>query len=1090
METPRILKSLDGPWRLVLDPEDVGKTRHWESGAELPESIDVRVPSVWDRWVPDFDGVGWYFRTFDLDDAWSGKHITLQFDAADYYAEVWVNGTRLGEHEGGYTPFAFDVSETAKTGENLVAVRIVDPHGPGGYGGFLPKQIPCAKENHYYSFAGIWGSVALLGRHAAHITDVYVQPDIRRKRVTATVTTSQPGTLRLRIADTPHAVECEAGRRAVFDFPDFNFWAPETPVLYTLDCELVVDGSVVDATSVRFGMREFTVKENRFCLNNKPIAIKGVLHQPDYPRSFAAPESPDLARKELELAKAAGFNFVRLHIKTAPKITLDLADELGLLIYEEPPIGWIEKSPLMQERCEREVREMILRDRNHPSVVIWGMLNESGNAGSIVDGGAQTIKDDLCKLARELDPSRMIVDDSGGMNQTREPTRFMRPYHDDFEAFDDLRIYQRGPVDREIALYYEHSGDPGRLAFLSEFGFGGMEDLPDVLAQYGESAASFKDARFLQDTLDAIVPGFSERNLDSVFGDFSKFAAAARELQSDTIKHQIEAIRLNAKLSGYCLTQWCDAGREFGAGILDRWRRPKPVYATLKQAQVPLLPAVQIPKTNLVPREEVHVSVVLVNDERIETRADLSLQVVGPTNQVLWKKKRNIKIPRGGKEIWAGTISASGSTGIHRFVVRLMQGHKVIGQNAVEIHVVEPIAPCDVDVHVVDPNKEWRERCLALAKPGERKASMYVVPPLGNSIRGYPEDDLGHVLGEVRGGAVALVFAPPDDWNAFAERVDESVTATNKDAVGACMGVYHYVKIHPVFDGLPARCLMRQPYRNVVAPKTFIEAGDEDICGAFDMSPAVSGNYGVDASAWWGNDLLVRRYGSGRIVFTHLRVLENLGNDPVADRIFVNMLRHFSRRSVPSAETLPAPQDAIDWLRREKLNRVRQWMVIGMFPNWGGRGHETPYPPEKAIDLEATYPGWYRAIEWRRWYSLADYGYLIDLQAAFTPVYEYYPRFDYGTGYAYAEFNSVARQAATIHLQVQNATKVWLNGALVHESNEFQPYRQFADHRVSVNLKQGRNTVLVKVSKVPGEFQFSFDIESATRDPLHLKWWK
>ncbi len=1089
METTRILKSLDGPWRLVLDPEDIGKSRHWESDTDLPEAVEVRVPSVWDRWVPDYDGVGWYFRTFELDESWSGKHITLHFEAADYYAEVWLNGTPAGDHEGGYTPFSFDVTESAVVGNNHIAVRIVDPHGPEGYGSFRPKEIPCAKENHYYSFAGIWGSVSLLARDVAHITDVCVQPDIRRKRVTATIVTSQPGTVRLRIAGTENVTEGEPGRQVV-GFPGFSPWSPDSPVLYTLECELIVDGSVVDATSVRFGMREFTVRDNRFCLNNKQLTIKGVLHQPDYARSLAAPESPQFARNELELAKAAGFNLIRMHIKPAPTITLDLADELGLLVYEEPAIGWIERSPFLKERCEREVREMILRDRNHPSVVIWGMLNESGNADYVVNSGAQTIKDDLCRLARELDPSRVIIDDSGGINTTREPSRYLRPYQDTFETFDDLHIYQRGPVDREIALYYEHSGDPNRLAFMSEFGFGGMEDLPDVVAQYGADGQTSKDARFLQGTLDAIKPGFTERNLDRVFGDFSAFTAAARELQCDALKHQVQALRLNGKLGGYCMTQLCDAGHEFGAGALDRWRRPKPVHTALKAAQAPLLPVIQIPKTNLVPREEVHVTVMLVNDERIETRADLSLQVVGPTNQVLWKKKRNIKVPRTSKEIWSGTISASGSAGTHRFVVRLMQGHKVIGQNAVDIHVVEPIQSCDVDVHVVDPNGEWTKQCLDLAKPGELKASMYVVPPLGNTIRGYPEDELGLVLAEVRGGAVALVFAPPSDWNEFAQRVDDSVTATSKDAVGAFMGVYHYVKIHPVFDGLPARCLMRQPYRNVVPPKTFTETGDEDICGSFDMSPAASGSYGIETAAWWGSDILVRRYGSGRIVFTHLRVLENLGRDPVADRIFVNMLRHFSRRSVPSDETLPAPQEAIDWLRREKLHRVRQWMVIGMFPNWSGKGHETAYPPEKSIDLDATYPGWYRAIEWQRWYSLTDYGHQIDLQAAFTPIHEYYPRFDYGTGYAYAEFSSAARQAATIHLRVQNATKVWLNGALVHESTDHLPYQEFADHRISVNLRQGRNTVLVKVSKIPGEFQFSLDLESATRDPLHLKWWK
>ncbi|MCC6486284.1 MAG: hypothetical protein IT364_02180 [Candidatus Hydrogenedentes bacterium] len=847
---------------------------------------------------------------------------------------------------------------------------------------------------------------------------------------------------------------------------------------------------MTDACSVRFGMRDFTVKENRFHLNNKPIIVKGVLHQPDYARSLAAPETPDLARRELELAKQAGFNLIRLHIKTAPRITLDLADELGLLVYEEPPIGWIQNSPWMKERCEREVREMILRDRNHASVVIWGMLNESGNADYVVNGGAQTLKAGLCRLARELDPSRLIIDDSGGVNSTREPARFMRPYHDALEVYDDLHIYQRAPVDREISLYYEHSGDPNALFFLSEFGFGGMEDLADVLAQYGLDANQAKDARFLRELFEAFQPGFAGRSLDRIFGDFAGFTAAARELQCDAIKHQVEAIRLNAKLGGYCLTQLCDAGHEFCAGVLDRWRRPKPVFNTLKAVQAPMLPVIQAAKTNLVPREEIPVTVHLVNDERVETRADLSLQVVGPTNQVLWKKKRNIKVPRSNQEIWNGTISASGSPGTHKFVVRLMQGVKVLAQNSVDLHVAEPAQPCDVDIHVVDPNKEWRERCVALAKPGQAKSSLYIVPPLANTIRAYPEGDLGHVLAEVRGGAVAIVFGPPDDWSDFAARVDESLVATSKDSVGAFLGVYHYVKLHPVFDGLPARGLMRQPYRNVVPAKTFIETGDEDICGTFDTNPVAAGSYQLCDAPWWGSDILVRRYGSGRIVFTHLRVLEHLGKDPVADRLYVNMLRHFSRRSVPSEETLPAPQSAIDWLRRERADRVRQWMVLGMFPNWGDKGHDTAYPPEQTIALDAAYPGWYKAITWHRWFSRADDSHVINLQDAFTPIYEYYPRFDNGTGYAYAEFTSVARHPVTVLLKTQDATKVWLNGALIHESREHLPHHQFSDHRIAANLKQGRNTVLVKVSKIPGEFRFAFDLESATRDPLNLKWWK
>ncbi|MCP4644404.1 MAG: hypothetical protein GY851_28430 [bacterium] len=1082
--------TLNGDWRLVLDPEDEGLKKDWFRGEGLPDALDVQVPSVWDLWAPDYDGVGWYFRECTVDESWRDRVAMIEFDAADYYAEVWLNGTRIGDHEGGYTPFSLDATESLRFDDsNLLAVRLIDPHGPDGYGDFRPNEIPSAKEKGYFSFAGIWGDVRLVGLPTAHVNDVFIQPDLRRKRITVAVDATDGDEVRVSILDTDHAASGEPGPLTV-NFPDFKAWSPETPRLYTLRTELLQDGTVVDAVETRFGMREFTVKEDRFYLNNRPILLRGVLHQPDYARSLVAPESPELARKELELAKEAGFNLIRLHIKTAPAITLELADELGLMVYEEPPIGWIKKSRWMKDRCEREVREMILRDRNHPCVVIWGMLNESGNAGYVVNGGAQIVKEDLCRLARSLDPSRVIIDDSGGVNATREPGRYMRPYHDELLTYDDLHIYQRAPVDHEIELYYRHSGDPNLLFFLSEFGFGGMEDLADVIAQYGDDADRLKDAQFLKRMLDHAEQGFAERGLDRIFGDFSGFTAAARELQCDAARHQINAIMSNAKLAGYCYTQLCDAGHEFCAGVLDRWRRPKPVFETMKAVQAPLRPLIQAPRTNLAPREEVSVTVTMVNESRVDGRADLSLQVVGPTNQVLWKKKRNVKIPRSGRELWSGKISASGSAGTHKFVVRMMDGRTVLAENALEFRVYQRPDRTDIKVRVADPQKQWVDRCMQYAQKGTVQAPVHIIPPLANTIRAYPEAELLAALAAVRGGAVAIMFGPPDDWNDLAERIDEDLMATNKDSVGAFLGMYHYVKLHPVFEDLPARCLMRQTYRNVVPAKTFVETSDEDICGTFDTTPIADGNYMMGETTWWGSDILVRRFGSGRIVFTHLRLLENLGEDPVADCLFVNMLKHFSRRSVPSSEPAEIAQHAVDWLRREKTDRTRLWNVIGMFPNWGDDGHNRALPPEQKLDFKATYPGWYRPIEWKRWYSRAEDDHIIDLQAVLTPIFEYYPRFDNGTAYAYAEFYCDVRQLATMKLGVQDATKVWMNGKLVFENGEHRPHTVLNAFEEEVFIKQGRNTLLVKVSKVPGEFRFSLDLASKSKDPLALRWWK
>ncbi|MCX5758371.1 MAG: hypothetical protein NTU83_07690, partial [Candidatus Hydrogenedentes bacterium] len=145
------------------------------------------------------------------------------------------------------------------------------------------------------------------------------------------------------------------------------------------------------------------------------------------------------------------------------------------------------------------------------------------------------------------------------------------------------------------------------------------------------------------------------------------------------------------------------------------------------------------PRTNLVPREEVPVTVILANEDQLEITADLSLQVVGPTNQVLWKKKRSLKLPRHGRELWEGTVGASGSTGTHKFIVRLMQGMKCLAENSTDLYVYDPVEPAGLDVHILDPQQTWTKRCAALATPSAVQAPLHIIPPLANTIRAYPD---------------------------------------------------------------------------------------------------------------------------------------------------------------------------------------------------------------------------------------------------------------------------------------------------------------------------------------------------------------
>jgi len=250
------------------------------------------------------------------------------------------------------------------------------------------------------------------------------------------------------------------------------------------------------------------------------------------------------------------------------------------------------------------------------------------------------------------------------------------------------------------------------------------------------------------------------------------------------------------------------------------------------------------------------VAVIMANRERIEGRADLLLQVIGPTNQTLWKKQRNVRIPKDGKALWSGVVSASGSPGVHQLVVRLLAGRRTIAEGARAFYAFAPVERCDVPINVVDPQGPWREACLHLAQKGPARAPIHVVPPLANTIRAYPPAELAAVLAEVNAGAVALVFEPPDDWSDLAQQFDPAATATTTRAPSGG-GLYHYAKLHPVFEQLPARRLMDAPYADVLSGKGFAETSEEDICGSLDPAAASI----EDGPSPWRTGILVHRLG-------------------------------------------------------------------------------------------------------------------------------------------------------------------------------------------------------------------------------------
>ena len=1033
MNKLNIALSLNGKWMLAADPDDRGLREQWFQEGPPDSAMEAEVPGFRDERLLDYSGAAWYFKSFSLDDIWTGRPVSLNFDAVDSAVRVWVNGMCAGEQEGDCTPFCLNITELVCPGENRLAVRVVGKNGPRAEVGLC---------------GDLCGEVTLESTVHRHLSRMFVLPDLNRGSVHVFAEGAvEPGMeVRVSIEGTPFVAVGKPGPISPvrLDFPDFKPWSLEQPKLYRLRAELLGPDGPVHAKTVRFGMRSFTVKENRFFLNNRPLHVKAVLHQPDPLRLSAGSEGRERVRRDIQLAKEAGFNMLRLRQWPAPGALLEMADEMGILIFQDIAVD---------RDCGPLVLSMVGRDRNHPSVVAWGVYNRIENAGEA------SVQDDMCLLVSSQDPTRPILSGVGA-------ARMLRPGSQEFQEVDAPRISQGGPVDLDIENYFRHIGDPAMLVTVSASGCG------DEAAPNGEAA------------MEAAAPGFAERGLDRLFGDLPGMTRAMEEIQCDAARMQLDALRANPKVAGYCHGRLTDGRGGFPAGVTDREGREKPVLRALAEAQQPLRPVIQIPETNLSPRQEVPVTVLLANEGRVEGQGELSLQLTGPTGQMLWKKRRALpKIPKHGRALWEGSISASGSCGPHRFTVRLLRNGQIAASADADLYVVEPAPPRELTVHLLDPHGEWTGRFGGLAAEGNLLAPVHVIPPLANTIRAYPDNDLAQVLAQVRGGAVAVFFGPPDDWNDLAALMagGADLAATSRNTVDAPVPAVHYAKVHPVFDKLPSRGLMRQPYRNVAPAKTFAETGEEDICGTF--TPG-----GDDC---WGTGILVRRYGAGRLVFTHLRLLEHLGADPVADRVFSNLAAHLTRRSVPPDQPLPPDQRLVEWMRRERLHTLRRWMVIGEFPNWNrGAGFHTAYPPETAQDFDAVYPGWYRAVRWSRWHSSATAGHLVDLQTAFSPVFSTAPKDDRAVGYAYAEFVGERRQGARMVLGVRNAMKVWLNGELVFESDRQVPGGLTDTETVEVRVRQGKNTLLVKCAKVPGPFGFSLDLERSGTAPLAIQWWR
>ena len=573
----------------------------WEFIAQHGESRRARVPGSWQEQFPDlrdYSGGAMYRTTFTVPDTCTGNVVLLRFGAVDYFARVSVNGQVVGEHEGGYTPFELDITRAARIGhENALEVSVVDPGPNKPAGRFRFGEIPHGKQAWYGNVSGIWQSVWLECVDRRRITKLRVTPkaDLSGIDVRVRVAPSEEANLEVRLSvsgpsEVPfRAVKLRPGQESAeceIPMPGALPWSPDSPNLYQLKAELLVDARPVHESSTRFGLRTIEAKERRILLNGLPIYLRSALDQDFYPHTMYTPPSKEYLLHQFRLARELGLNSLRCHIKVPDPRYLEAADEVGLLIWYEIP-NWDDLTEETKVRAKDTLRDALERDHNHPSLVIVSIINE-GWGVDLSKADHRKWLADMYDYAKSLDPTRLIVDNSacGGNFHVRTDINDFHCYFSIPDHADRYLNWIRGFAQRPKWAFSPHgdSQETGKEPLVvSEFGNWGLPSVKKLRECYGGDPWWFRTGDGATRP-EGVEERFKAQNLARTFGDLEGLSGTFQEQELDSLKFEIEQMRLLPEIQGYVITEFTDLHWESN-GLLDMCRNPKALHTASPEFQ-------------------------------------------------------------------------------------------------------------------------------------------------------------------------------------------------------------------------------------------------------------------------------------------------------------------------------------------------------------------------------------------------------------------------------------------------------------------------------------------------------------------------
>jgi len=555
-------QSLNGPWQFAFDDarryNGPGDPIEWTQQIEVPFAPEAQASGIGD---PGFHICCWYRREFDIERG-DGR-VILHFGAVDYSARVWVNDVFVVDHTGGHTPFAADISHVLRAaGPQVVTLQALDdPHDLAKPRG---KQDWLLQEHSiwYPRTTGIWQTVWLECVASTYITALRWTPSFEGFEIGCEVRVG--GDLRddlmvevkirhgktLLADDLYKLVGHEAIRKIVLSDPGIDdsrnelLWSPERPTL--LDCELTLfdAGRRLENVFSYTALRSFAINRDRLMLNGRPYPLRMVLDQGYWPDTLMTAPSDEALRRDVELAKAMGFNGVRKHQKIEDPRYLYWADKLGLLVWEEMPSAY-RFTPLAITQLVREWTEAIERDYSHPCIIVWVPFNESWGVPNLTSTQAhRNAVEALYHLTKTLDSTRPVIGNDGWEASATD----ILGIHD-YDC-DPAKLRARYEVSDPVRTLFDQRRPGGRILTLDGFPHRGQ---PIVLTEFG---------------------GIAYDKTKSAIATWGYSRAVSEENFHDLYRSLLEVVNMTFMFSGFCYTQFADTFQEAN-GLLHADRTPK-----------------------------------------------------------------------------------------------------------------------------------------------------------------------------------------------------------------------------------------------------------------------------------------------------------------------------------------------------------------------------------------------------------------------------------------------------------------------------------------------------------------------------------